>query len=155
MKRKLLLAAACLLLLTGCGENPIEAKFNGEINEFCDNVSALGQKIDAIGVEAEELSLRYASSDLLTYLDAMEVEFLKFSNIDFPDEFNYLEDMADESATYMTEAVASYHKAYEDTYNQSMEEYARENYARACKRMQVILALLRGEDVSDPNLTIE
>lgn len=155
MKRKLLLSAVCLLLLTGCGENPIEAKFTSELDDFCENVSELGQKIDAISVEADELSLRYASSDLLTYLDAMEVEFMKFSNIDFPEEFDYLEDMADEAGTYMTEAVASYHKAYEDTYSQSMEEYARENYSRACKRVQIILALLRGEDIQDPELTIQ
>lgn len=155
MKRKLLLTAVCLLLLTGCGEDPIEAKFNSEINEFCENISALSLKIDAISVEAEELSIRYATSDLLTYLDEVEVEFMKFSNIDFPEEFDYLEDMADEAGTYMTEAVASYHKAYEDTYSQSMEEYARENYSRACKRVQVILSLLRGEDIQDPELTIQ
>lgn len=155
MKKIFLLSAACLLLLTGCGENPIEAKFNGDISDFCENVSELGRKIDAISVEAEELSLRYATSDLLTYLDAMEVEFMKFSNIDFPEEFDYLEDMADEAGTYMTEAVASYHKAYEDTYSQSMEEYARENYSRACKRVQIILALLQGEDIQDPELTIQ
>ncbi len=149
MKRKILLTVACLLLLTGCGEDPIEAKFNKEITEFCENISALGLKMDAISVEAEELSIDSAISDLLTYLDEIEVEFMKFSNMDFPDEFDYLEDMDDEAGTYMTEAVASYHKAYEDTYSQSMEEYARENYSRACKRMQVILALLRGEEILD------
>lgn len=149
MKRKLLLAAACLLLLSGCGENPIDAKFDSEINEFCENVSAIGTRIDAIQVDAEENSIRYATSDLLSNLDELEVEFMKFSNIDFPEEFDYLEDMADEAGQYMAEAVASYHKAYEDGYHQEMEEYARENYSRACKRMQVILALLRGEDITD------
>ena len=144
-----------MLLLTGCGQDPIEAKFNSEISDFCESVSDLGQKIDAINIEAEEQSIRYATSDLLTYLDELEVEFMKFSNIDFPEEFDYLEDMADEAGSYMTEAVASYHKAYEDAYNQSMEEYARENYSRACKRMQVILSLLRGEDIQDTDLTIQ
>lgn len=149
MKEKILLAGVCLLLLTGCGEDPIDAKFNGEINEFCDNVSSIDAKINAINVEAEENSIRYATSDLLTYLDELEMEFMKFSNIDFPEEFDYLEEMADEAGSYMTEAVASYHKAYEDGYNQSMEEYAGENYSRACKRVQVVLALLRGEDISN------
>lgn len=156
MKKKILLTMFCLiLLLTGCGENPIDAKFKGEIDDFCTNVSLLGEKIDSINVDAEELSLRYATSDLLTYLDALEVEFMKFSNIDFPEEFDYLENMADEAGSYMTEAVASYHKAYEDTYSQSMEEYAYENYSRSFKRVQVILALLRGEDVNDPDLVIQ
>lgn len=149
MKKKILLAGICLLLLTGCGENPIDARFNREINEFCDNISTIDAKINAISVEAEENSIRYATSDLLSYLDELEEEFMKFSNIDFPEEFDYLEDMAKEAGTYMTEAVASYHKAYEDGYNESMEEYAKENYSRACKRVQVALALLRGEDIGD------
>lgn len=147
MKEKILLAGICLLLLCGCGENPIDARFNSEINEFCDNVSAIDARINAISVEAEENSIRYATSDLLSCLDELEVEFMKFSNIDFPEEFDYLENMAKEAGTYMTEAVASYHKAYEDSYNESMEAYARENYSRACKRVQVTLSLLRGEDI--------
>ncbi len=155
MKKRLLLATACLLLLTGCGKDPIEAKFNDELNDFCENVSGIGDRIDAITVEADENSIRSAASDLLSYLDDLEVEFMKFSNMDFPEEFDYLENMADEAGTYMSEAVASYHKAYEDTYSQSMEEYARENYVRACKRMQAILALMRGEDIIDADLTIE
>lgn len=151
MKKKILLAAVCLLLLTGCGENPINAKFNSEINTFCENVSAIGVRIDAIQVEAEASSIRYATSDLLSYLDELEIEFMKFSNIDFPEEFDYLEEMADEAGQYMTEAAASYHKAYEDGYHQEMEEYARENYSRACRRVQVILSLLRGEDIGTTN----
>lgn len=149
MKKKIMLAVISMLLLTGCGENPVDARFNAEINEFCDNVSAIDTKINAINVEAEENSIRYATSDLLSYLDELEVEFMKFSNIDFPEEFDYLEDMADEAGSYMTEAVASYHKAYEDGYNQSMEEYAGENYSRACKRVQAVLAMLRGEEIGN------
>lgn len=149
MKKKILLAGICLLLLCGCGENPIDAKFNKEINELCDNISAIDTKINAIHVEAEENSLRYATSDLLSYLDELETEFMKFSNLDFPEEFDYLESMAKEAGSYMTEAVASYHKAYEEDYSESMEEYARENYSRACKRIQVALALLRGEDIGE------
>lgn len=148
VKKKIMLVVICLLLFCSCGGNPINAKFNNEINEFCDNISTIDAKINAINVEAEENSLRYATSDLLTYLDELEIEFMKFSNLDFPEEFNYLEDMAKEAGTYMTEAVASYHKAYEDGYNESMEEYARENYSRACKRVQLALAVLRGEDIS-------
>ena len=149
MRKKILLAAVCLLLLSGCGENPVNAKFDGEINAFCENVSAIGARIDAIQVDAEESSIRYATSDLLSYLDELEVEFMKFSNIDFPEEFDYLEELAQEAGQYMTEAAASYHKAYEDGYHREMEEYARENYSRARKRIQVILALLRGEDIGN------
>lgn len=149
MKKNLLTVIACLLLLAGCGENPMNARFSGEINAFCENVSAIGDKIDAIQVEAEENSIRYATSDLLSYLDEMEVEFMKFANIDFPEDYDYLEDLAEEAGRYMTEAASSYRKAYENGYHREMEEYAHENYARACKRMQVILAHLRGENMEE------
>ncbi|MCM1119564.1 MAG: hypothetical protein NC543_09415 [bacterium] len=147
MRIKILLLTACLLLLAGCGKDPVTAKFNSEINGICENISAIDAKINAIHVEAEENSIRYATSDLLSYLDELEVEFLKFSNLDFPTEFDYLEDMAKEAGTYMKEAVSSYHNAYENGYDESMEEYARENYSRACKRVQIALALLRGEEI--------
>jgi len=150
VKKKFLLAAACLFLLSGCGKNPIDAKFDSEIHTFCENAAAIGARIDAIQVDAEESSIRYATSDLLSGLDELEMEFRKFSNIDFPEEYDYLEDMADEAGQYMAEAVASYHRAYEDGYHQEMEEYARENYSRACRRVQVILSLLRGEDLENP-----
>lgn len=149
MRKKILLAAVCLSLLTGCGLDPIEAKFNSEIDEFCENVSAIDARIDAISAESEESSIRYATSDLLSCLDELEVEFMRFANIDFPDEYDYLETIADEACQYMTEAVASYHKAYEDGYSQTMEEYALENYSRACRRVQVILEQLRGEDMGE------
>ncbi len=51
----------------------------------------------------------------------------------------------------MTEAVSSYHKAYDEEYNQAMEEYALENYSRACRRVQMILAALRGENTGESN----
>ncbi len=149
MRKKILLVTACLILLCGCGQNPIDAKFDSEINTFCESVSAIGARMDAIEVDAEESSIRYAASDLLSCLDELEVEFMKFSHIDFPEEFDYLEDMADEAGQYMSEAAASYHRAYEDGYHREMEEYARENYTRACRRVTVILALLRGEDIEN------
>lgn len=151
MKKNILLAAVCLFLLTACGANPIQAKFDSEINEFCESAADIGARIDAIQVEAEENSIRYATSDLLNCLDELEIAFMKFSNIDFPEKYDYLEDMADEAGQYMTEAVSSYHKAYDEEYNQAMEEYARENYSRACRRVQIILATLRGENIGDSN----
>ena len=57
---------------------------------------------------------------------------------------------------YMTEAVSSYHNAYSNgSYNEYMADYAGENYARAYKRIQIILAFLHGEQPEDEDLTIE
>ncbi len=151
MKKMLFLTAFCLFLLTGCGANPIQAKFDNEINEFCESAADIGTRIDSIQVEAEENSIRYATSDLLSCLDELEVAFMKFSNIDFPEDYDYLESIAGEAGRYMTEAVSSYHKAYDEEYNQAMEEYALENYSRACRRVQMILAALRGENTGESN----
>ena len=77
--------------------------------------------------------------------------------MDFPEEYDYLEEMADEAGDYMTEAVNTYHKLYgtDAGYNVTLEEYANENYARAYKRIKVIVALLRGETPDEEGLTIQ
>ena len=82
--------------------------------------------------------------------------FQSFARLDFPEEFDYLEDLADESSQYMTEAVASYHDAYSNgAYNEYTAEYARQNYSRAYKRIQIIITFLHGEHPDDVDLAIE
>ena len=72
----------------------------------------------------------------------------------FPTEFDYLESLADEASEYMTTAVESYHDAYDNGgYNQLTADYAKENYARAYKRIQIIITFLHGEQPEDVNLT--
>ena len=56
----------------------------------------------------------------------------------------------------MTEAVKNYHQAYGgDEYDESTAEYAKQNYSRAYKRIQIIISFLHGEEPTDPDLTIE
>ena len=56
----------------------------------------------------------------------------------------------------MTEAVKSYHEAYSNgSYNEYTAEYARQNYSRAYKRVQIIITFLHGEEPSDADLTAE
>ena len=77
-----------------------------------------------------------------------------FAALDFPTEFDYLESLADEASEYMTTAVESYHEAYDNGgYNQLTADYAKENYARAYKRIQIIITFLHGEQPEDVNLT--
>jgi hypothetical protein len=74
--------------------------------------------------------------------------------LDFPTEFDYLESLADEASAYMTQAVESYHEAYSNGgYNQLTADYAKENYARAYKRIQIIITFLHGEQPENVNLT--
>ena len=64
--------------------------------------------------------------------------------------------LADESSEFMTEAVKNYHDAYSNnSYNESIAQYAKQYYIKAYKRVQIIISFLHGEIPSDADLTIE
>lgn len=149
--RVLLAAGLSCLLLTACGEDPVMAQFQQDMDAFCTKISEIDTSINSIDAQAQN-----APAELLSYLDELDQAFEEFSNLDFPEEFDYLEEIADESSDYMTEAVASYHAAYEgDSYDEYTAAYARQCYSRAYKRVQIIIAFLHGETPDDADLTIE
>ncbi|MBQ2803748.1 MAG: hypothetical protein IJF07_07605 [Lachnospiraceae bacterium] len=138
-----------VLTLSACGSDPALAKFKNEMDDFCTAISEIDTSINNIDATSEN-----ATTALLGYLDDLENEFEEFSNLDFPEDFDYLEPLADESFDYMTEAVSSYHAAYTgDSYNEALAEYAKQNYARAYKRIQIIISFLHGEEPEDVDLT--
>lgn len=149
LKKRIVLCFLCVMLC-GCGQSPaVNTKFESEINTFCTNVSDIDLAINKITTETvNEKGLEAATTQLLGYLDLLEDEFKKLSSIDFPEEYDYLEAVADEASDYMSEAVKSYHTTYEDNYTESMEAYAKENYSRAYKRLQYILNTLNGTNTS-------
>ena len=147
----LLAATLILIMLTACGEDPELINFRRSIDEFCTKVSQIDNSINNIDAQSDN-----ATSELLSYLDELDLVFQYFATLDFPEEFDYLEDLADESSKYMTEAVSSYHIAYgNDSYDQYAAEYARQNYSRAYKRVQIIITFLHGDEPDDPDLKIE
>ncbi|MBR1931972.1 MAG: hypothetical protein IJ833_10995 [Lachnospiraceae bacterium] len=154
MKRRFLCfgcAILAALALCACGRDSEITQFKDAIDSFCTNISTIDTAINNIDAESDT-----AASELLLHLDELDAEFKTFGELDFPDEFNYLEPLADESSTYMTEAVSSYHEVYKDdsSYNTSNAAYAKENYARAYKRVQIIIAFLHGEDPENMGLII-
>lgn len=159
--KKIAIALLICLTLTGCGakeeQNPELVKFSEEINTMCDNIASIDQKINSIEFSYEdEDAFQDAKNALIEQLELLEEEFVKFGEMDFPSDYDYLEEMADEASAYMTEAVNSYTLMYgDDGYTVNMEEYANENYARAYKRVNIILALLRGETPNEEGLTIQ
>ena len=128
LKKKILAITAGLLTamaLTACGKDPKLTQFKGEIDAFCTEISDIDTAINNVDAE-----------------------------LDFPTEFDYLESLADEASAYMTQAVESYHEAYSNGgYNQLTADYAKENYARAYKRIQIIITFLHGEQPENVNLT--
>ncbi len=149
-KRHMILGLFCAGFLAGCG-NPEAARFQTQIDDFCTEISELDTSINGIDVTAENYT-----TELLGYLDELDTEFQTFAQIDFPKEFDYLEELADESSEYMTEAVKHYHEAYSaDGYKEATAQYALENYSRAYKRVQIIISFLHGETPDDVDLTME
>lgn len=142
---------AFFMLLTGCGEDPEVAKFESDIQYFCDEVTAIDANINNISADEDG-----AVEELLTYLDQLEETFKVLSQISVPDEYAYLEKLTTEASSYMSTAVTAYHDAFEgESYDASVAEYARENYSRAYKRVTVMLKLLRSEDITDDSVMIE
>lgn len=153
MKNKiqiLLMGVITVLLFTGCGADPELALFKNEIDNFCTAISEIDTSINNVDATSE-----YATTELLGYLNDLDKEFQEFAEVDFPEEFDYLESLADEASTYMTTAVSSYHEVYGgDTYDEYTAEYAKENYSRAYKRIQIIISFLHGEEPDDVDLTM-
>lgn len=161
--KKIALALFICLAFTGCGQageperDPVLVQFEKDINTMCDSIASIDENINGIQFSYEdEDGFKNAKENLIEQLNLLEQEFVKFSEMDFPTDYDYLEEMADEASAYMTEAVNSYTLMYgDDAYTVNMEEYADENYARAYKRVNIILALLRGETPEEEGLTIQ
>lgn len=154
MKRKLILfvtAFVTALLLTACGEDPELTQFRKSIDDFCTKISEIDTSINSIDAGSEG-----AVDELLDCLDDLKLVFQNFGKLDFPEEFDYLEETAGEASDYMTTAVESFHKAYgNNSYDESMAEYAQANYNRAYKRVQIIISFLHGTTPEDVDLTAE
>jgi len=155
LKNKIRLITACILaffILTACGRKDEIVKFREEVDSFCINISEIGTQIDNVDADSEN-----AVYEILEYLDQLDAEFQKFAELDFPEEFDYLEPIADEAGEYMTIAAESFRDAYtNESYDtetfKAKYEYARQNKARAYKRIQIIIAFLQGEDPEDIGL---
>ena len=151
MKKQLTLLAVGFLtatMLTACGQDPAITEFKYEIDDFCTSIATLDNSINNIDAQSDD-----ATSQLLRYLNELEIEFQNFAELDFPKGFDYLENLADEAGTYMTEAVKSYEAAFQEEYDAAMAEYAKENYSRAYKRVQIIITFLHGEEPEDVNVS--
>lgn len=159
--KKIALALLICLTLTGCGDkeerDPEVIQFEKEINTMCDAIVSIDDEINSIEFSYEDAEkFEDAKDALIEQLRLLEKEFVAFGELDFPADYDYLEEMADEASAYMTEAVNSYVLMYgDDGYTVNMEEYANENYARAYKRVNIILSLLRGETPDEEGLTIQ
>ena len=154
MKNKIRLFAAgffAAIFFTACGEDPELTQFRNSIESFCMEISQIDTSINNIDASSER-----AVTELLFHLDSLEDAFQEFAELDFPEEFDYLEEIADQAGEYMSTAVSSYHDAYSgEFYDESAAAYASENYSRAYKRVQIIITFLHGDIPEDVDLQME
>jgi len=133
--------ATCMLVFTGCGEKEELTVFKEQMKDFYTEVSALETEIDSIDEGSEN-----AVSTLLINLEQMNTQFQQLAELDVPEEFISIEDLADDAAFYMNEAARLYGEAYEEDYvSDSLIQAAAENYESAMKRINYIAVLLQGE----------
>lgn len=155
MQKKWTLLATGLImstLLGGCGEDSELTQFRKDIDTFCTDISMLDTSMNNV-----DASSPTAKAEQLGYLDELDEKFAGFAALDFPEEFDYLEHLADESSEYMTEAVKYYHKTYDENavFDEANVKYAQENYSRALKRVQIIITFLHGEEPTDMDVEIK
>lgn len=135
----------CLVLgmtvFTGCGEKEELTVFQEEISDFYTEVSAIENSIQNIDENSED-----AVSTLLINLEQMSIQFQQLAQLEVPQEFISVEELADDAADYMNEAVRLYEEAYEEDYiSDPLIQAASENYASAMRRINYIAVLLQGE----------
>lgn len=151
-KKFLLITGLCATcLLCSCSQKEDMSGFKDSMNTFCDQVAKIDVNMNNINAKSDT-----AKEELLNNLDQLKETFTSFTALDFPSDFDYLEAVRDEAGDYMNEAVDYFHKAYEDAsgYRSDYAEYAQQNYERAWKRIQIIIAFLHGETPEDVDIEI-
>lgn len=143
LKRYILTATllAGMLVFTGCGEKEELTVFKEQMNDFYTEVSTLETEIASVDEGSEN-----AVSTLLINLEQMNEQFQKLAEIEVPEEFISVEDLAEDAASYMNEAARLYGEAYEEDYvSDALIQAASENYESAMKRINYIAVILQGE----------
>lgn len=134
-----ILCLLCLFIIGGCGSKaPDEYKSNME--QFFTNVANLNEMINAINYEDEG-----SFNKLLGYLDMMDTTFSQMASLEVPNEFSEVSSLAKSASENMSNAVSSYHLAYEEGYDEDSEQEAVAYYQTANDELKEIIKILRNE----------
>lgn len=139
--KKLILSLLCVLFLTGCGEDEALNNYQKDMETFFEHMAEFDENMNAIDIGQEDYV-----AQLLSYLDALDAEVAWMAELEVPEQFSVVDNLADEASENMRQAVSYFHMAYEaEEFNPNYEEAAREYYKRANLRIQYIIMLLHGE----------
>lgn len=165
MKRTLKSPVLLLMLLflaatlSGCEkEDAALSQYRSDMTEFTDTVDELVTSIENIDLESET-----RTEELLSYLDEMDAAFVEMSELEVPEQFANIEELADEASANLSESVSLYHQAFDDIGSEDGDaaildsnvlDVALEYYSRAFKRLDYISTILQGELPEDESITI-
>ncbi len=154
MKKTWFLLAAFLLALalTGCGKKDDDLEqYKSEMTEFTNTINDLVSKIENIDLESET-----RTQELLGYLDEMDAAFVAMGNLEVPEQFANIEELADDASANLSKSVSLYHQAFDnpDDYDPQLIDAALEYYGRAFKRLDYIGTILQGDLPEDESITI-
>lgn len=136
----ILLTLLLTLLLAGCGPSEELTDYKEKMERFFGVIALYDSNMNAIEPMAED-----AEETLLHNLDNMETAFNEMAEYEIPEEFATLGELPKEAAFYMSAAVAKYHEAYDNEYNEAAEAEATQFYEKANRRLQYIIDILHGE----------
>ncbi len=139
------------ITLSGCGNETSEEldKYKTGMTEFYDKLAYYNNAINAIDADSDS-----AKSELLGYLDEMNVAYQNMAAMEVPEEFSGISDIAVEAAEYMQKANEFYHQAYDNEFDENSEALASQYYQRANSRALVMLQVLHGEVPSGEGVTV-
>lgn len=150
--RTLLLSALVAgMVLTGCQKetNDELESYKESMDSFYNKLSYFDESINGIDPNSDEAVLQ-----LLGYLDEMNEEYKKMSELTIPEEFSGISDIAVEAADYMEMADQFYHEAYDNEFDGDSESLASQYYQRANSRVLVMLQVLHGEVPTGEGVTV-
>lgn len=154
MKKTVLMTLLFLLTaaLAGCGKTDDKLEqYKSDMSAFTDTINDLVISIDNIDLESDT-----RTEELLGYLDEMDAAFTEMGNLQVPEQFSNIEELADEASENLSQSVALYHQAFdgEGDYDPQLIDAALEYYSRAFKRLDYIGTILQGELPEDETITI-
>ncbi len=161
IRNKSLAIILSVFLISGCssrGEQESTSDltaFRTTVGTFCTAIAETDQRINSVDTSAEGFE-----TQIINDLNSLNTSFSEFAAVDFPEEYDYLEHLADEASEYMAQAVAGYTKVYSDNtltpdLMQAEFDNASEQYNNAFKRIKVIMTFLNGETSEDANVSAQ
>lgn len=146
------LLTACLLL-TACGKSKEEEKitaYRDSMTSCYETIASSASALDAINPSANS-----AVTDMLNQLDQMNTAFQDMAALEVPEEYSSIETMADEAASYMSEAARLYHEAFADGgYLPEVGNDAKLQYKAAMTYLSYIGDILMGEIPEGDDVTV-